>query len=85
MSPIRLKIVTGEGAQPIAVQIDYADWLEIQRLLTLRSDTDAAGAKSTGQNPPSAANGRYPLRGSVVRYDGPFGPAVDDGDWEALQ
>ena len=28
---------------------------------------------------------RYPLRGSVIRYDDPFGPAVPEDDWEALQ
>ncbi len=28
---------------------------------------------------------RYPLRGTVVRYDRPFDPAVPEEDWEVLQ
>jgi len=38
MRPIRKSVVTDESMRPIAVQIDYADWLEIERLLDLRSD-----------------------------------------------
>jgi hypothetical protein len=79
MSPIRLKIVTNEAAQPVAVQIDYADWLEIQRLLKLQPQKKAAGAG------PPGPNGRYPLRGSVSRYDDPFLPAADEADWEVLR
>jgi len=30
------KIVTDENHQPVAVQIDYADWLEIERLLDIQ-------------------------------------------------
>ncbi len=82
MPPIRLKIVTGEGAQPVAVQIDYADWLEIQRLLDLQPDSEATKPRSAV---PAAPNGRCPLRGSVVRYDAPFGSAVDEGEWDALR
>jgi hypothetical protein len=33
MHAIRKKIVTDEDSRPIAVQIDYEDWLEIERLL----------------------------------------------------
>jgi hypothetical protein len=33
MHTIHPKIVTDEQMQPIAVQIDYADWLEIKKLL----------------------------------------------------
>jgi hypothetical protein len=33
MHEIQKKIVTDEKARPIAVQIDYADWLEIERML----------------------------------------------------
>ena len=27
----------------------------------------------------------YPLRGHPLRYDDPFGPAVDPPDWDALK
>lgn len=27
----------------------------------------------------------YPLRGTVIRYDDPFEPAVPEEDWEVLQ
>ncbi len=33
MHSLAKKIVTNEAMQPIAVQIDYADWLEIEPLL----------------------------------------------------
>ena len=35
MQRIRKKIVTDEAQQPVAVQIDYADWLKIERSLNL--------------------------------------------------
>ena len=28
---------------------------------------------------------RFPLRGTVLRYDDPYGPAVPPEDWEALR
>ncbi|EDN66212.1 hypothetical protein BGP_4154 [Beggiatoa sp. PS] len=33
MQPIAKKLVTNEAMQPIAIQIDYADWLKIEPLL----------------------------------------------------
>lgn len=33
MDTIKKKIVTDENSRPVAVQIDYEDWLEIERLL----------------------------------------------------
>jgi len=33
MHDVRKKIVTDENMRPVAVQIDYAEWLRIQRLL----------------------------------------------------
>ncbi len=33
---ITRKIVTDEALKPVAVQIDYADWLEIERCLELQ-------------------------------------------------
>ncbi len=33
MDTIKKKIVTDEERNPVAVQIDYEDWLEIERLL----------------------------------------------------
>jgi len=38
MRKIARKILTDELKKPIAVQIDYADWLEIEKLLGLNSD-----------------------------------------------
>jgi hypothetical protein len=35
MLSIRKKIVTDEDMRPVAVQIDYEDWLEIERQLGL--------------------------------------------------
>ena len=33
MAPIRKHILTDENSRPVAVQIDYADWMRIERLL----------------------------------------------------
>ncbi|PKL40262.1 MAG: hypothetical protein CVV41_20190 [Candidatus Riflebacteria bacterium HGW-Riflebacteria-1] len=33
---IRKKILTDENNKPVAVQIDYDDWLECERLLNLK-------------------------------------------------
>lgn len=42
--------------------------------------------EGNGNHPsdPSAA-GRYRLRGSVLRYDDPFAPALEAGEWEAAR
>lgn len=38
MHRIRRKILTDETERPVAVQIDYSDWLEIERSLNLRDE-----------------------------------------------
>ncbi len=38
MRKIKKKILTDKAERPIAVQIDYADWLEIERSLNLQGD-----------------------------------------------
>ncbi|HMM43499.1 MAG TPA: hypothetical protein PKA95_16525 [Thermomicrobiales bacterium] len=42
MIVVRKKIVTDEDHNPIAVQIDYEDWLEIERMLGVRSEEELA-------------------------------------------
>jgi hypothetical protein len=86
MHPIRKKILTDDTMRPLAIQIEYADWLEIERLLNAHgeapsSSVPATPAASQGQ----AGNGPWPLRGSVSRYDDPFAPAADESDWRILQ
>jgi len=36
MRVFRKKIVPGEDSRPVAIRIDYEDWLEIERLLKSR-------------------------------------------------
>ena len=38
MHKIGKKILRDESQRPVAVQIDYSDWLEIERRLSLRSE-----------------------------------------------
>ena len=38
MHKIGKKIVTDESQRPVAVQIDYSDWLEIERRLNMRNE-----------------------------------------------
>ncbi len=40
MRTIRKKIVTDEDSRPVAVQIDYEDWLEIEQTLDARKSED---------------------------------------------
>ena len=82
MRPIRKKILTDDAMQPVAIQIDYADWLEIERLLNAQG---ASAPSNQTPSQPTADDGRRLLRGSVLRYDDPFGPAMDESDWHALQ
>ena len=42
MHAIHKSIVTDETMRPIAVQIDYADWVEIERSLGLANETPAS-------------------------------------------
>ena len=56
MRAIRKKIVTDESNRPIAVQIAYEDWLEIERLLILptgntRPLQEHAGTIHLGEDP----------------------------------
>ena len=47
MHKIRKKILRDESQQPVAVQIDYSDWMEIEQRLDLRTvearSTDLSG------------------------------------------
>jgi len=36
-------------------------------------------------SPESTARQDFPLAGSVLYYDDPFGPAIDPDEWDALQ
>ncbi len=38
MQRIRKKILTDDAKRPVAVQIDYSDWLEIERELNLNPE-----------------------------------------------
>jgi len=38
MYKIEKKILTDESQRPVAVQIDYSDWLEIERRLNLHAE-----------------------------------------------
>ena len=82
MRPIRKKILTNDALEPVAIQIDYEDWLEIERLLNAQT---APAPSSQPPSRPDADYGRRPLHGSVSRYDDPLGPAVCESDWHALQ
>jgi hypothetical protein len=42
MFEIRKKLVTDENLRPVAVQIDYADWLRIERALSVEANCVAA-------------------------------------------
>lgn len=41
--------------------------------------------RPTNEANESQVEDRYPLRGKLLRYDDPFGPAVPPEDWEAMR
>lgn len=47
MLNVKKRIVTDEDGQPVAVQVDYADWLEIERQLEESSSTLKSAADMT--------------------------------------
>jgi hypothetical protein len=46
---------------------------------------EAADEPGNGAPAQPVSADRYPLRGTVLRYDDPFGPAADPDDWEACR
>jgi hypothetical protein len=49
MRPIHKKIVMDEAWNPVTVQIDYEDWLEIERLLMTREAEKSEARRSRFQ------------------------------------
>jgi len=49
MIDVKKHIVTDENGQPVAVQIDYADWLEIERQLEESSSPPKSAADMTDE------------------------------------
>jgi len=45
MLDVKKRIVTNEDGQPIAVQVDYTDWLEIERQLADSPSDDTSEPK----------------------------------------
>jgi hypothetical protein len=58
---------------PIQIRQQVADFIEflLQKYQPPQSKLDVKDTEA------------YPLRGSVLRYDDPFGPATDEDHWEA--
>jgi hypothetical protein len=49
MLDVNKRIVTDEDGQPVAVQVDYADWLEIERQLEESSSAPKSAADMTDE------------------------------------
>jgi hypothetical protein len=49
MHAIKKKVVMDEAHNPVAVQIDYEDWLEIERLLETRETEKTRAERSKFQ------------------------------------
>jgi hypothetical protein len=47
MKPIRKKIITDESMHPIAVQLEYEDWLEVEKALASMPGFNGNGATPT--------------------------------------
>lgn len=79
MNAIRKKIVTDENARPVAVQIDYADWLEIERALAPLYEAEARAAAPQAHR----GNDLGPLAGSIL-WQGDLVAPIDE-PWDAEQ
>lgn len=67
MHPIRKKIIADESMRPIAVQIDYADWLEVERLLGLQdSGNRLAGPNGVTRSAPRQPSDPNRLAGTLT-------------------
>ena len=49
MLDVKKRIVTNEDGQPVAVQVDYTDWLKIERQLEESSSTPKSAADMTDE------------------------------------
>lgn len=58
MRDIRKKIVTDEHGEPLAVQIDYADWLEIERQLKASQEREVLPEENTFERALEETKGR---------------------------
>jgi hypothetical protein len=47
--------------------------------------TSQNGLPAAAPSAPPNGSSRYPLRGTVIRFDDPHGPAAPESDWEALR
>ena len=59
MHAIRKRIVTDEDSRPVAVQIDYEDWLEIERLLEINEPEGSEVEKSRYRELLDRTRGRW--------------------------
>lgn len=49
-------------------------------VIVLENGAPSGGDAAAGDEPQ-----RYSLRGTVLKYDDPFGPAVPEDDWDVLR
>ena len=86
MRDIRKEIVRDGGERPIAVQIDYQDWLQIERSLKLENISEA-GERDLSRHEGVIALGEEPLASSVASaksgLESGFGVAAPNRYWAA--
>jgi hypothetical protein len=68
MHPIRKKILADEANRPVAVQIDYADWLEVEKLLGLTNSPVSNGTHSAPTIDLNTFAGTLPLREDPIDF-----------------
>ncbi|PIV62217.1 MAG: hypothetical protein COS14_02490 [Bacteroidetes bacterium CG02_land_8_20_14_3_00_31_25] len=55
------------------------------QFLNVLGITVSESRQSGTENKRSSRKQKYPLSGTVLKYDDPFGPAADISDWEAAK
>ena len=71
MNKFKTEVIVKEDGSIDVSGLPFAPGVRVEVIVT-----DAA---------PSHFEAAYPLRGTPYKYDDPFGPAVDEANWEALE
>jgi len=83
MPPIAKKLVTNEAMQPIAIQIDYADWLKIEPLFSQHKESTTTVQQNKKPIEPNAWLGCMSDTGKIL---GDIVSPLEDNlsSWEVL-
>ncbi len=63
----------------------YDSLLAFLKTMGINLSGEKVQERKTGTNLPAGKTGKYPLEGTLLKYDDPFGPATTISDWAATK